>query len=436
VFNAVPADADGDGIPDWTALDTLKMTLPTVRDTMEIQVVVKNRCAEARMPGLTIQTDDAIGLSDVYTVVQVSDHICDEEKLTYKVVSVTGTDTADGVAKAGQYVWYTPWHDVPDTTDIFRLTFDTTAYKPGKVYVVPNNGCGDGHRSDSIEIQAADILQPPLRAQPVPSLDFAAGYDPAAGVVLETLSDSVCLRAPFDMAVRAELSPAGTAGAPRDSLRYGWFTVCGEAGALKTVASDSSAVELTVPDFADSAYIIYVAARRSVCQRFGDSLRIDIFPMDTIRFIDDPVEDSLPYDRFTVLTRGAIQDRRPTPPVDTMSATPCVGSAHVYAIKPDFHWSLKPGSAPSFSWNGGRTGVKTGDILDGTLGWVCDNPSQLPAVLSVGAVGVAGDLLNLSVHAENICGPSVSKPVAVRPQALIDVAEQPVFKPLAPICET
>ncbi len=460
-LNNVPADADGDGEPDWATLDTLRMTLPTVRDTLEIQVVVRNRCAEAHLPGLTVQTDDAIGLTDVYAVVQVSDYICNEEKLTYKAISITGADTIDGVPKAGQYVWYTPWHEKPDTTDHFVMSFDTTVYKPGKIFVVPNNGCGDGHRSDSIEIAEADILSPPLRVQPVPSPDFAAGYDPAAGVEAELVTDSLCLRSDFSMAVKAELSPAGTAGAPQDALSYGWFTAYGKAEALTIPdAADSTRAVVNVPDFADSAYIIYVAARRSVCQRFGDSLRIDLFPMDTIRFINDPVEDSLPYDRFTVLTRDAMQDGWPTATVDEVSLSPCVGSMHTYGIKPDFHWSLTTAEAETvapvaarkadrrakraskaavdenrlhFSWNGGKTAATDG-ILDGTTTWKSLQADRLPYVLDV-EVGAAGDPLHLSVHARNICGPSVSKPLTIEPQALINVAEKPVFKPLAPLCE-
>lgn len=446
---------------DWTKLDTLKMTLPSTADTLEIQVVVVNRCGEeAQMPGLRIQTSDAITEADKYAVVMVSEYICDREKLTFKVVSLNTPEDAgedaeaektDGIDKAGQYIWYTPWRENPDTTDVFTKSYDALAYEEGSVYVVPNNGCGDGHESEALVILADEILRPPLRVQPVPSLDFASGYDPAGGVLIETLKDSLCLRSDLEMAVKAMLSPSvdapeadadGGALPRRDSLSYAWTTVYGVADSLKIHEDDSTKAAVNIPDFADSAYIIYVAARRKVCQRYGDSLRIELFPMDTLRFIEDLVEDSLPYDKFVVLTRGVIRDTRPTPAVDTLAAPPCVGSAHTYTIIPDFHWSLLPVSdehpenTPTFSWNGGQTGANaTTNILDYTVGWVTDNAALLPAVLSIGKTGEADDVLNLSVHARNLCGASVSKPMAVRPQALIDVAEQPVFKPLAALCE-
>lgn len=459
-LNNAPADGD------WTTLDTLKMTLPSAEDTLEIQVVVRNRCNEAHLPGLTIATADAIAPDAVYAVVPVSPYICDEEKLTYKVVTLTTdgtkTDTTDGVAKAGQYIWYAPWREKSDTTDVFTMTFEAAAFKPGPVYVVPNNGCGDGHRSDSITITEADILQPPLRVQPVPSPDFASGYDPAAGAV-ELVADSLCLRSDFGMAVKAELAPGADGSdpdAPQDRLSYGWSTAYGKAEALTIPdAADSTQAVVHVPDFADSAYILYVAARRSVCQRFGDSLRIELFPMDTIRFINDPVEDDEPFNHFTVLTRDALQDGWPTAAVDEVSLSPCVGSTHTYGIKLDFHWSLTttdagtPGTAAGksgrrakraskaaidenrlhFSWNGGQTGATDGR-LDGTTSWKSLQPDQLPYVLDV-EVGAAGDPLHVSVHAKNICGSSVSKPLTIEPQTLIDVAEKPVFKPLAPLCE-
>ncbi|MDE5704128.1 MAG: hypothetical protein K2H70_04810, partial [Bacteroidales bacterium] len=429
---------------DWTTLDTLKMTLPSDEDMLEIQVVVRNRCNEAHLPGLTIETADAIAPDAVYAVVPVSPYICDREELTYKVVTLTTdgtkTDTTDGVAKAGQYVWYAPWREKSDTTDVFTMTFEAAAFQPGAVYVVPNNGCGDGHESEAVVIAEADILQPPLRVQPVPSPDFASGYDPSAGVAVELVTDSLCLRSDFDMAVQAALAPGADGAdpdAPQNRLSYGWTTVYGLADALAIPdAADSTRAVVNIPDFADSAYIIYVAARRSVCQRFGDSLRIDLFPMDTIRFINDAVEDSLPYDRFTVLTRAALQDGWPTAAADEVSLSPCVGSTHTYGIKPDFHWSLTTTGAGApetaaagksgrrakraskaavdenrlhFSWNGGQTDATDGR-LDGTKSWKSLQPDQLPYVLDV-EVGAAGDPLHLSVHAKNICGSSVSKPL-------------------------
>ena len=439
ILKNAPADND------WTKLDTLKITLPTDADTLEIQVVVINRCGEeAHMPGLRIMTSDAIG-NEKYAVVQVSDNICDEEELTFKVVTLieSGTDeggnpkydTVDGIAKAGKYIWNAPWHSAPDTVGTFTMDYDT-AYQAGSVSVTPYNGCGNGHVSEAVTIIPNDILQPPMRVQPIPvmaqslpAIDFAAGYDPA-GTPIESLSDSLCLRERFEMAVTAALTPevdapATEEAATRDALSFGWFPVYGKAEALTVFQDDSSKAYVTVPDFADSAYIIYVAARRSVCQRYGDSLRIALFPMDTIRFINDLVEDTLPYDKFTVLTRGAIRDIRPTPVLDTVSASPCVESALTYAIKPDFHWSLAPDYTSTFSWNGGATGAQATGILDGTKAWLCDDVDQLPAVISIGRVGDASDVLNLSVHAKNICGTSVSKPLPIRPQALIDEAVVP-----------
>ncbi|MDE5605873.1 MAG: hypothetical protein K2I68_01050, partial [Bacteroidales bacterium] len=315
ILQNVPSDGDGDGEPDWATLDTLKMTLPSTADTLEIQVVVVNRCGEeAQMPGLRIQTADAITGADKYAVEMVSEYVCDQEKLTFKVVSLHTPEDAgegaeaektDGVDKAGQYIWYTPWREKPDTTDTFTKSYDALAYEEGSVYVVPNNGCGDGHASDALVILADEILRPPLRVQPV---DFAAGYDPAGETAVAI--DSLCLRSDFEMTVKAMLSPSvdapetgddGEALPRRDSLSYAWTTVYGMADSLKVNENDSTKASVNVPDFADSAYIIYVAARRRVCQRYGDSLRIELFPMDTIRFIEDLVEDSLPYDKFVVL---------------------------------------------------------------------------------------------------------------------------------------
>lgn len=454
VLRNAPADADGDGEPDWTTLDTLKITLPTDADTLEIQVVVVNRCGkEAHLPGLRIQTTDKIGDDEEYRVVRVTDHICDQEELTFKVVSyiASGTDTdgnttydeVDGIAKAGKYIWNAPWRSQSDTINGsggFKITYDT-AYKEGSIRVVPNNGCGDGHAAD-MAIIPNDILQPPLRVQPVPimaqtlpTIDFAAGYDPA--VAIEVLKDSLCLREKFEMAVQAELTPevdaseTAEADALRDAISYAWTTVYGKVDALVVYQDDSSKAYVNVPDFADSAYILYVAARRSVCQRYGDSLRIELFPMDTIRFINDLVEDDQPYNKFTVFTPGAIRDTRPTPALDTISTRPCVGSAHTYAIKPDFHWSLSPDYTPTFSWNGGKTGATDAGVLEGTADWRCDDVDLLPTVISIGHVGDDGDVLNLSIHAKNICNDphpdsvSVSEPLPVRPLAQIDAAEQP-----------
>lgn len=452
VLNNIPADGDGDGQPDWETLDTLKMTLPSVADTLEIQVVVKNRCDYAHLPGLTVQTSDAISLEDAYEVVQVSEHICDKEELRYKVVSIAGTDTVNGVPKAGQYVWYTPWNvGRRDTTVGFTKIFDTLAYRPGKVYVIPNNGCGDGHKSDSIEIQENDILQPPARVTPVVSGIFASDYDAEAGFV----RDSVCLRAPFGMAVEAELLPYQTvpvppvilsakdgerATEPRDSLVYRWTAAIGKATNLTFETRDSSQVELTIPNFADSLHFFYVAARRSVCRRFGDSLRISIFPMDTLRFINDPVEDSLPYDRFAVQARGVLLDiagLEPSAPADSIQLRPCVESTHIYSIRPGFHWSLSTlaEDTPYFTWNGGQKGAGENGILNGTAGWQCADAQKLQEEIYIGKVGAPNDVLNLSVHAKNICGTTVSKPLAIRPHALIDENKKPVFKELAPLCQ-
>ena len=437
ILQNVPDDDDGDGEPDWTTLDTLKMKLPSSVDSLEIQVVITNRCEESQMPGLKVRTSERISEGDMYMVKQVSDYICDREKLTYKVVSLIPNgdkiDTVDGIEKAGTYTWYTPWHEKIDTTGSWDISFDTTAYKPGMVYVVPFNGCGDGHRSDSVKVKQPDILQPPLRVQPFAALP---GYNPADGLV-ERVADSTCLRTNHTMTVKATLqqSEVQAENQPQNTLVYQWTMSKGKRSALNVTKPDSSEVVLNIPDFADSLYILHVAARRSVCQRYGDSLRIEVLPMDTIRFMASAVEDTLPYDRFAVLTRGVIQDIYPTPPLDSIWLRPCVGSSVTYSIKPDFHWSLVSSPAPSFSWNGGKTGTTPSGMLEGTTGWHCSDVSKLPMVIPIDEVGKAGDIFSLSVHAQNVCGSSVSGPLDLRPQPLIDATEKPVFKPLAPICE-
>ncbi|MDE5736652.1 MAG: hypothetical protein K2H65_06245, partial [Bacteroidales bacterium] len=199
---------------------------------------------------------------------------------------------------------------------------------------------------------------------------------------------------------------------------------------------DSSQAELTIPDFADSLHFFYVAARRRVCRRYGDSLRISVFPMDTLRFMNDLVEDTLPYDRFAVLARGVILDAAGEAPADSIQERPCEASAHTYTIKPGFHWSLLPEPVPTFSWNGGQTKAdEVPGILNGTKDWLCDDTTQLPTVIVIGKAGDAGDDLNLSVHASNICGTTVSQPLAIRPHAMIDGNETPVFKELPPLCQ-
>ena len=440
VLKNVPADNNGDGIPDWTTLDTLKIKIPADVDSLEVQVVITNRCEEAQMPGFEIRTTNAISEQDVYIVKRVSDYICDQEKLTYKVFSLIPNgdkvDTLPGTKKANNFIWYTPWHEKSDTVlDGASKTFDTI-YKPGTIYVVPFNGCGDGHRSDSVTVRPVDILRPPLRVQPVPTIDFASTYDPA-GEPVSVIRDSACLRTDMNMVVRAELSTRipPESDKPQDVIKYAWALRTGKASALQINETDSTKATLRISDFADSICAFYVAARLGVCQRYGDSLRIEIFPMDTLRFLSSAVEDSLPYDRFTVLTRGVIQDIYPTPPSDSISMTPCEGGAVTYSIKPKFHWSLVSSPAPSFSWNGGKTGTTPAGMLEGTTGWHCGDVSKLPGEIHIDKVGLFGDVLALLVHAKNICGTSTSGPVVLNPQALIDPDDKPVFKPLKPICE-
>lgn len=437
ILKNVPDDSDNDGEPDWNTLDTLRMKIPAEIDSLEIQVVVKNRCDEAHLPGLKIRTSTAMGDEDSYIVKQESDYICNKEKLTYKVYSLIRngdkTDTLGGIEKAGLYKWYTPWQDAVEV-DTCVFTFDT-AYKPGMVYVVPTNGCGDGHRSDSVVVKSPDILQPPSRVQPFAALP---GYNPADGLV-EMVADSACLRTDHTMIVKASLqqSEVQAENQPQNTLIYQWAMSKGKRSALKTTKTDSSEVVLNIPDFADSLYILHVASRRSVCQRYGDSLRIEVFPMDTLRFMASAVEDTVPYDRFAVLTRGVIQDVYPTPPLDSILLTPCVASAVTYSIKSNFHWSLVPPDVytSSFSWNGGKTGTTPAGMLEGTTGWHCSDVSKLPSVIPVDKVGAAGDVFSLSVHAQNVCGKSTSGPLNLRPQPLINPDDKPTFKSLSAVCE-
>lgn len=370
--------------PVDSAFDTLHMSVPNGQNLI-IGVKANNMCGESTLLKVDIST--ASSLDTTFTSLHLkSSSICNNEELKFKL---------DTIEDAGYYVWYYPWGAKTDTSAFVSRSFIDN-FDTGYVYVIPVNGCGPAPNSDSIRIGKEDILNVPQRLQPS---NFAFSYD----VIRDTAIDTVCMRTPFVLGVKDTGSMANYA--------IEWTLLKGSAVGFDPSNTPDSLCTITQAHLDSATYTIAVAARNKQCKLYGDSLIIELFPMDTISF--GIASDIATY---KMALDSIVLDRENN--FEPLSLTPCGYTEVAYFIDAaKLNWSV---DSTWFSWYG-LTQPNLGDSLMGSTQWKNINPDLLPDTLNMLVANI--DILKLDMHFRNACGTSDGQ-IEIKPtSAVVDTAK-------------
>lgn len=369
-------------------------------DLLQVAVNARNRCGISRFSPVTIKTSTRI-LDTASLTVKENTLFCDRERLVFE------TDADDAI---GGYIWHCPWNAEPDTTSTPLLVVEGVELVPGPVYVIPYNGCGNGPASDTVWVE--DIKRVPLRPEPG---NFDYGYDFLQDPVAR---DSLCMRQPSTLKVDFP----SIMGNPGD-FEMMWRL---KQGSVVGFNPDADSCVLVQEDVKGEPFVLEVFSRVKGCQRYSDTLEIRIFPMDTLAFLTEPVEDPGPFD--LLLPEMVVDVADMETPIDVQ---PCGSSLQHYAIRAGMHWSLTDSIRPYFTWNKPGLAVDSFPREDGSLGgsdWTYAGQlleeDRLYERLPLQA-GLSDSLL-LHVNVSNICGVSRSKGLVLIPKPL--VTEKPAIQ--------
>ena len=395
----------GDG---FSADETLHFSIPNFLehpDSLRMAVNVRNRCGVSHLPAFVVKSEEALTGKDGLRIKPGSNaNFCDREQLTF---------VATPNSHVNSRIWYYPWNTKGDTIT-GESHLESTPYsdslQEGWVYFVGVNGCGEGPKSDSIYI--SDIKR-----------ILAAPRNPSF--------DSLCMNQP------AWLKATFPSGTDPNNVEILWTKLRGQAGASVFEArQNTDSCRLAPTDVKAEPLRISVKTRVKGCQRYSDSLVINIVSMDTLAFVIPTGDEDEVLGKFDLdLSRTIVAGGSP------VDLTPCAGSRLVYDIKvdPAKAWSLDKTFESYLSWNrvGATPSLKPdADMHLGGSNWMFDDDSgvdtlgkvhygQLPLVVG------ASDNLYFHVTLKNRCGISRSQGLSIVPDR--KVTQKPRINP-KPLC--
>ena len=395
----------GDG---FSADETLHFSIPNFLehpDSLRMAVNVRNRCGVSHLPAFVVKSEEALTGKDGLRIKPGSNaNFCDREQLTF---------VATPNYHVNSRIWYYPWNTKGDTIT-GESHLESTPYsdslQEGWVYFVGVNGCGEGPKSDSIYI--SDIKR-----------ILAAPRNPSF--------DSLCMNQP------AWLKATFPSGTDPNNVEILWTKLRGQAGASVFEArQNTDSCRLAPTDVKAEPLRISVKTRVKGCQRYSDSLVINIVSMDTLAFVIPTGDEDEVLGKFDLdLSRTIVAGGSP------VDLTPCAGSRLVYDIKvdPAKAWSLDKTFESYLSWNraGATPSLKPdADMHLGGSNWMFDDDSgvdtlgkvhygQLPLVVG------ASDNLYFHVTLKNRCGISRSQGLSIVPDR--KVTQKPRINP-KPLC--
>lgn len=394
----------GETQDSYYANDTLSMVVGN-GSWLDVALEIRNRCGVSHTDSVRIRT--SVKLDKPVTLTMKNPQVCDLEKLEFEV-------SGEQLDETGNYIWAFPWGDKSDTTTYPSNRFEGISYQTGQVTVTPYNGCGPGTMSDPVDI--AEVLRIPLRAEP-------GNFDPDYNYIKNPIAkDSLCMNQPLMLKVNFP---------GRDETRQyesTWIKIQGSEVGFEPFDNTDSC-RLAQRELSSDPFIIQVASRVKGCQLYSDTLRIEIFPMDTLSFATRVVEDLGP---FQVDLPSIVINRGDKNPIDLR---PCGGIEQQYSIASDIHWSLLSDTLPYFLWSAVDKVLQYRPQSDLSLAgtdWYYEGDT-LPAgeyyrnlPLRVGYE----DSLLLSVRLRNVCGSSQSPALILHPMPV--VRQKPVLQCISP----
>lgn len=359
-------------------------------DTIFLQVETINVCGRSTFPVLHIKT---IGTAPhKIEFIQIDSSICYREKTdTFRV---TKNDTISS------YIWHSPWRPVNytgqepaigqpyiDTTYMSTREFEVDSSR-GIIYVEPRNGCVNSHPkptllySDTVKIE--NIIYPPKRLRPN---GFAPTYDPLTSLLA---IDTLCLRNTSEYVVSHDAIDTL-------ALDYKWELT---KQTYTEIIAEKDTLRIQKTEGADTTFVM-VSAKVSVCETYGDTLKIQFRTMDTVPM-------PLPIEAYIHDAQAADAN---------ITLRPCGFQTVAYYIDQTFHWSI---DSAIFNWNGGNL-INDADSTLANTDWKIIDKTLLPDTLHA-YVGNS-DTLFLQAQIRNMCGWSKPTPITVAPLSLIN------FKP-------
>lgn len=388
--------------PVYYAKDTLYMAVGQ-GDFLFVSLQIKNRCGVSQTDSVKIRT--SVKLVEPFHLELKTKHICDMEKLEFEV-------SGEQLDEVGKFIWHFPWRKNPDTTTYPVYIVEGDTLKAGDIYVIPNNGCGDGPTTNTVTLASEDIHRIPMRPEPA-NFDFSYDYtlDPIA-------RDSICMNQPVTLKVKLP----GRTEENKGDFQVDWKMVKGSPTGFNPWQNTDSC-RLTQTSLTQDAFVLEVAQKVKVCSTYSDTLRIEIFEMDTISFLTVVPEDPSSLEAFQVVMPSVILNRADNTPIDLQ---PCGLTEQQYtlATAEDIHWSVEPDSQIYFGWSSDNSGIEYAPADDLSLAatdWHYVGEPLEPGLHYENLPLMVGnkDALNLHIRLHNVCGSSLSPALKLVPKQSI-----------------
>lgn len=388
--------------PVYYAKDTLYMAVGQ-GDSLFVSLQIKNRCGVSQTDSVKIRT--SVKLVEPFHLELKTKHICDMEKLEFEV-------SGEQLDEVGKFIWHFPWRKNPDTTTYPVYIVEGDTLTAGDIYVIPNNGCGDGPTTNTVTLASEDIHRIPMRPEPA-NFDFSYDYtlDPIA-------RDSICMNQPVTLKVKLP----GRTEENKGDFQVDWKMVKGSPTGFNPWQNTDSC-RLTQTSLTQDAFVLEVAQKVKVCSTYSDTLRIEIFEMDTISFLTVVPEDPSSLEAFQVVMPSVILNRADNTPIDLQ---PCGLTEQQYtlATAEDIHWSVEPDSQIYFGWSSDNSGIEYAPADDLSLAatdWHYVGEPLEPGLHYENLPLMVGnkDALNLHIRLHNVCGSSLSPALKLVPKQSI-----------------